>query len=97
MFENLKETVHFMLSNDEIKNLKAEYWQLNIRYMQLDRLLFLHDYAMLPCELPCDRAILAKQKNIMYEYLLILEDRAKKEGINLTDTRRYKNAKSKTN
>ena len=97
MFENLKETVHFMLSSDEIKNLKAEYWQLNIRYMQLDRLLFLHDYAMLPCELPCDRAILAKQKNIMYDYLLILEERAKKEGINLTDTRRYKNAKSKTN
>ena len=97
MFTELKQTVRFMNSEDYKKRFIAEYWQLKIRYEKLDKLVFLWDQERLTFTPTCPRSWYDVQLKAMSDYLQILQKRAAKEGINLADTRRVQNAKSKTN
>lgn len=97
MFTELKQTVRFMNSEDYKKRFIAEYWQLKIRYEKLGKMVFLWDQERLTFTPTCPRSWYDVQLKAMSDYLQILQKRAAKEGIDLNDTRRVQNAKSKTN
>ena len=97
MFTELKQTVRFMNSEDYKKRFIAEYWQLKIRYEKLVSMCYHWDHNKLKFIPSCPRSWYDEQLKAMKLYLDVLEKRAAREGINLDDTRRVKNAKSKTN
>lgn len=97
MFTELKQTVRFMNSEDYKKRFIAEYWQLKIRYEKLVRMCYDWDHNKLKFIPSCPRSWYDEQLKAMKLYLDVLEKRAAREGINLDDTRRVQNAKSKTN
>lgn len=79
----LKETIEMMLSDEYKERFKAEYYQLKIRYDKLDAILNKFEAGILEFKPTCPIGLLFNQKNSMYDYILILEERARIEGIEL--------------
>ena len=80
----LKQTVKLMNSKDHKERFIAEYLQLKIRYDKLLNMLIKWDKGQLDFKPTCPRNIFTVQINIMYDYLKVLEERAKIENIDLT-------------
>lgn len=79
---NLENTVKQMLSDDYKERFKAEYYQLKIRYDRLrnmyenwNKLAFVPTYP---------KSIYKEQLQAMNKYMVILEERARLEDIDLT-------------
>lgn len=83
MIENLNETVEMMISSDYKERFKAEYYQLVYRTRKLQKMLEDWDEGRLDFELKCPNVLLEKQFDVMNEYIFILRERAKHEGIEL--------------
>lgn len=77
----LKDTVDMMLSNDYMERLKAEYYQAEIRYYALGKMLSDWDDGELDFTLTCPKMVLAAQHGVMRDYLDILKRREFEEGL----------------
>lgn len=89
----LSDTIQMMNSTDWKERLKAEYWQLKIRY---DKLL---DTGIWNNATQCPLTLMQRQAMYMQSYLEVLEKRAEVEGVDLQDvsvlpTESSNNAKS---
>lgn len=80
---NFEETVPMMESEDYKERFKAEYYQTRIRYQKLCGMLNDWENGKLNFEPTCPKAVLERQMQIMNEYLRIMFERAKWEGIEL--------------
>lgn len=69
---------------DYKERMKTEYRELKERYTKLHNLLVKYDAGTLGFEPNCPRSILYKQKNVMGEYLTVLEIRAEIEKVDLS-------------
>lgn len=79
----LKDTIVGMTSPDYKERLKAEYWQVKIRYEALIKFLYPAN-GVREKELSFDQLeLLMKQSFYMYEYMITLSKRAEIEGIDL--------------
>ena len=79
----LHETIELMSSSDYKDRLKAEYWQVKIRYDALIKFLYPAN-GVREKELSFDQLeLLMKQSFYMYEYMIALSKRAEIEGIDL--------------
>ncbi len=72
-----------MLSNDYKERFKAEYYQTQIRYQNLHRIVIKHEAGTLGFELDTPIERLKHQKSMMGQYLFDLEVRAEIKGIDL--------------
>lgn len=79
----LKDTISLMQSADFKERFKAEYFQLKIRRSGLKNMLDKWKNGTLDFEPMCPFHLLRKQLLVMDEYLEVLEERAKIEGIDL--------------
>ena len=82
--KDLKDTVAFMTSADYKERFKAEFYQLETRYLKLKAMCDKWDKGELDFEPTCPRSMYDKQLKAMYAYLDVLMDRAKLENIELT-------------
>ena len=80
----LKDTVALMTSADYKERFQAEYYQLETRYLKLRAMCDKWDEDELDFEPTCPRGMYDKQLDAMYDYLIVLIDRAKLEGVKLT-------------
>ena len=79
----LKDTIELMISEDYKDRFKAEYWQVRARF---DKLCIMHSRmkdGTLDFEPTCPIEIYTKQLDAMVQYVDILEERARLEGIDL--------------
>ena len=79
----LKDTISLMQSGDFKERFKAEYFQLKIRRSGLKNMLDKWKNGTLEFEPKCPFHLLQKQLLVMDEYLEVLEECAKIEGIDL--------------
>lgn len=79
----LKDTIELMQSEDYKDRFKAEYYQLKIRYEKLGKMVDAWDNEELNFVPTCPRSTYDLQLSAMYDYMAILEARAKMEGIEL--------------
>lgn len=79
----LKDTVDLMNSADYKERFKAEYYQTEIRYKKLHKMITKLKAGKLDFEPDCDEEILVDQARIMHSYLNVLEVRAEIEEIEL--------------
>lgn len=79
----LKETVEMMNSADYKDRVKAEYYQLKIRYDKLKAMVEKWDNGTLSFKPTCPREMYDIQLKAMSDYLIVLEDRAKLENVEL--------------
>ena len=79
----LQETVEMMNSNDYKERFKAEYYQLKIRTIKLASFLRKYKNNELDFAPKCSYEFLRMQWQTMINYMMILESRAKIEGIEL--------------
>lgn len=79
----LKDTVEMMNSEDYKERFKAEYYQVDIRYLGLKAMLEKWDKDELNFSPTCPRSTYNIQLKAMDEYLTILEARAAMENIEL--------------
>lgn len=79
----LKDTILLMQSADFKERFKAEYFQLKIRRSGLKNMLEKWKNGSLEFEPKCPFHLLQKQLLVMDEYLEVLEERAKIEGVDL--------------
>ena len=79
----LKETCEMMVSDDYKERFRAEYYQAKIRQKKLRNLLDLWNNGELTFTPSCPKDLLEEQELRMDQYILILEKRAKIEGVNL--------------
>ena len=79
----LRDTIEMMQSDDYKERFKAEYYQTVIRYKKLNKLFV--NWGNLDFKPVCPKNILMEQLRVMYDYLMVLQERAKIEGIELTD------------
>lgn len=79
----LEDTVKLMQSENYKDRFKAEYYQLKIRYEKLDTMLYKMENGDLEFEPKCSYELLRTQSRTMRSYLLLLEDRAKIENIDI--------------
>lgn len=79
----LNDTVILMKSNDFKERFRAEYYQLKIRYDGLKSMLEKHKNGTLSFEPKCPISIFESQLDIMKDYIVVLEKRAKIENIEL--------------
>lgn len=79
----LGRTVRSMLSHDYRERFRAEYEQLCIRATKLSKMLDKMQAGTLDFKPDCSFEILNRQYNTMNDYIEILEERAKIEGISL--------------
>ena len=77
----LKDTIEMMQSADYKERFKAEYHQVQIRYEKLLAMLMKREAGKLDFEPTCPIKILYAQASIMDEYLDILKERARIEGV----------------
>ena len=78
---SLKDTAALMDSEDYKVRLKAEYWQVRLRYNQLIRFVYNpHKNKDLTEE---QKELMSKQALYMYHYMLCLADRCKMEGVDV--------------
>lgn len=82
-FENLEQTISLMLSGDYKERFKAEYLQLKIRLTKLSDMIEKYQNGTLDFQPVCDISLLIDQCLAMTLYLILLEKRAKEEGITL--------------
>lgn len=83
MIERMDETTKLMNSPSYQDRLKAEYYQLVIRYKKLKAMLEKWDKGELDFTPDCNRGILNMQERIMADYIAILESRAQIEGVDI--------------
>jgi hypothetical protein len=81
IYEELKDTVDLMLSNDYEDRFRAEYYQTLIRYDKLRIMLDKWDKGELDFEPSCSKNTLLRQKYEMKHYLDALVIRANEEEI----------------
>lgn len=79
----LRDTVDMMLSQDYKERFKAEYYQLIIRREKLNAMLKKWDTGALDFTPDCPRKLYDEQIRGMHIYMMMLEDRAVREGIKL--------------
>lgn len=79
----LKDTISLMQSADFKERFRAEYFQLKIRRSGLKNMLEKWKNGTLEFEPMCPFHLLQKQLLVMDEYLEVLEERAKIEGVDL--------------
>lgn len=70
---------------DYKERMKNEYKELKAKYTKLHKMIILAGCGKLDFKPKCPLPILAKQCDVMAEYLYILEERAEIEGIDLDD------------
>ena len=79
----LKDTVVMMESSDYQERYKAEYYQLKIRAERLAAMLDKYANGTLSFTPTCSYELLFEQLVYMHNYMRILEERAKIEGVAL--------------
>jgi len=79
----LSDTTDMMLNTEYKERFKAEYYQLRIRFYALKAMLDSWDAGTLNFKPTCPRKMYNKQVDAMIAYIMVLEDRAKLEGIPL--------------
>ena len=62
---------------------KKEYYELRERFQKLDRMISLYEKGQIEFQPKCSIDLLKRQRSVMWDYLSILEQRAKIEEINL--------------
>lgn len=77
----LKNTIEMMIADDYKEQFKAEFYQLDIRRVKLERILKNKDKNNF--YLSCPITLLQKQYDLMLEYEKVLLERARIEGIEL--------------
>ena len=82
-YKTLKDTVYIMCSTDYKERFIAEYKQLEIRILGLERMLDNWDHNELNFIPTCPRSTYDLQVEAMTKYLAVLEARAKIEDIKL--------------
>lgn len=81
--DELQNTMPLMLSSDYKDRFIAEYWQTKIRYEKLEIMVKKWDAQALDFVPTCPREIYDEQLSHMFDYLAVLEERAKIEKVNL--------------
>lgn len=81
MGKELIDTVSLMMSDNYKDRFKAEYYQTQIRYERLKRMVDNWDH--LDFNPTCPKAIFLTQLDAMRAYVNVLSYRAKEEGIDL--------------
>ena len=79
----LASTVEGMLSEDYKERFLAEYKQVYIRYSKLDTMLLKVKTNKIDFKLNSRVETLEKQRDLMLDYLMILEERAREENIKI--------------
>lgn len=79
----LIDTIDLMTSSDYRDRFLAENYQAKIRYQKLNCILDKYEDGTLEFELTCPVGILIEQRDIMEDYLNVLEDRAIIENISV--------------
>ena len=79
----LKDTITLMQSDDYIERFVAEYLQLRIRKERLEELIIKYKCNELPFTPDCSIVMLEMRLAVMIEYMLMLEEQARIEKINL--------------
>lgn len=79
----LIDTVDLMTSDDYKDRFMAEYYQVKIRYQKLKSILDKYEDGTLDFEPSCSISLLMIQREIMEDYLNILQDRAIVENIEI--------------
>lgn len=82
--KDLKDTVALMTSADYKERFQAEYYQLETRYLKLKTMCDKWDKDELDFTPTCPRGMYDKQLEAMYDYLIVLINRAKLENVELT-------------
>lgn len=84
---NLNQTIELMISEDYKERFIAEYAQIKIRYLRLEKVLMrVSDKTASACFTPtCPIEKLAVQLSYMGDYLSVLEERAFIENIDLPE------------
>lgn len=83
MVNSLNETVELMTSSDYKERFKAEYYQLELRYLALKKMLADWDNGSLSFTPASNREIYNFQLDAMSQYMNLLSRRAKDEEIDL--------------
>lgn len=81
--KELKEIVTLMTSADYKERFQAEYYQLETRYLKLRAMCDKWDEDELDFKPTCPRGMYDKQLDAMYDYLVVLIDRAELENVEL--------------
>lgn len=79
----LIDTVDLMTSDDYKDRFLAEYYQVKIRYQKLKSILDKYEEGTLDFEPSCSISLLMMQREIMEDYLNVLQDRAVVENISV--------------
>ena len=79
----LIDTVDLMTSDDYKDRFMAEYYQVKIRYQKLKSILDKYEEGTLDFEPNCSISLLMIQREIMEDYLNVLQDRAIVENIEI--------------
>lgn len=79
----LKDTVEMMKSDDYKERFRAEYYQLEIRLNGLKKMLDKWDKGELNFTPACPRNVYNDQFEYMVDYIAVLAERARVEGIEL--------------
>ena len=79
----LIDTVDLMTSDDYKDRFMAEYYQVKIRYQKLKSILDKYEEGTLEFEPSCSISLLMIQRDIMEDYLNVLQDRAIVENIEI--------------
>lgn len=79
----LIDTVDLMTSDDYKDRFMAEYYQVKIRYQKIKSILDKYEEGTLDFEPSCSISLLMIQREIMEDYLNVLQDRAITENISV--------------
>ena len=79
----LKDTIKLMESDDYKDRFKAEYYQVKIRKEKLQKILVGNNCEYLSFTPNSPNRYLKYQCDVMLEYMQVLEERARKENIDL--------------
>lgn len=79
----LIDTVDLMTSDDYKDRFMAEYYQVKIRYQKLKSILDKYEEGTLDFKPSCSISLLMIQREIMEDYLNVLQDRAITENISV--------------
>ena len=79
----LIDTIDLMTSDDYKDRFMAEYYQVKIRYQKLKSILDKYEEGTLDFEPSCSTSLLMIQRDIMEDYLNVLQDRAITENISV--------------
>ena len=83
----LKDTIALMVSDDYKQRFLAEYYQTLIRYNKLNNMIDKYYKNQLDFTPVCPIFVLKLQRDLMLQYLAMLEKRAAYEGLELEDVK----------